>query len=57
MSKLTGLFDVQVPAISRHLKNIFESGELNENMVQLKENFKQTKQSTKKIHDKRFCYW
>lgn len=33
MSKLTGLFDVQVPAISRHLKNIFEIGELNENMV------------------------
>lgn len=27
------LFDVQVPAISRHLKNIFKSGELNENMV------------------------
>lgn len=27
------LFDVQIPAISRHLKNIFESGELDENMV------------------------
>ena len=25
------LFDVNVPAISKHLKNIFESGELNEN--------------------------
>jgi hypothetical protein len=27
------LFGVQVPAISKHLKNIFESGELNENSV------------------------
>jgi len=27
------LFDVQVPAISKHLKNIFESGELDESMV------------------------
>lgn len=27
------LFDVQVPAISKHLKNIFESGELDENSV------------------------
>jgi hypothetical protein len=25
------LFDVQVPAISKHLKNIFEEGELSEN--------------------------
>ena len=25
---LAGLFDVKVPAISKHLKNIFESGEL-----------------------------
>ena len=27
------LFDVQRPAITKHLKNIFESGELNENQV------------------------
>lgn len=27
------LFDVQVPAISKHLKNIFEEGELNEKVV------------------------
>lgn len=27
------LFNVQIPAISKHLKNIFESGELNEEMV------------------------
>lgn len=27
------LFDVQVPAISKHLKNIFEEGELDENVV------------------------
>lgn len=27
------LFDVQVPAISKHLKNIFQEGELNENVV------------------------
>ena len=27
------LFDVNVPAISKHLKNIFAEGELNENMV------------------------
>lgn len=28
-----GLFDVGVPAISKHLKNIFESGELDEKVV------------------------
>lgn len=27
------LFDVQTPAISKHLKNIFADGELEENMV------------------------
>ena len=27
------LFDVQVPAISKHLKNIFQEGELDERMV------------------------
>ena len=27
------LFGVQVPAISKHLKNIFETGELDENSV------------------------
>ncbi len=27
------LFDVQIPAISKHLKNIFESGELEEQVV------------------------
>ena len=27
------LFDVGVPAISKHLKNIFEEGELNETVV------------------------
>ena len=30
---IAALFDVNVPAISKHLKNIFESGELNESMV------------------------
>ena len=27
------VFDVQVPAINKHLKNIFEEGELDENVV------------------------
>ena len=31
--KIAQLFDVNVPAISKHLKNIFDCGELNENMV------------------------
>lgn len=31
--KLSELFDVQRPAITRHLKNIFESGELEEKSV------------------------
>jgi hypothetical protein len=30
---LAGLFNVKVPAVSKHLKNIFESGELDENSV------------------------
>jgi hypothetical protein len=30
---LAGLFDVKVPAVSKHLKNIFESGELEEDSV------------------------
>jgi len=30
---MAALFDVQVPAISKHLKNIFEEGELDETMV------------------------
>jgi hypothetical protein len=30
---LAELFGVQVPAISKHLKNIFESGELEEKSV------------------------
>ena len=30
---IAALFDVNVPAISKHLRNIFESGELNESMV------------------------
>ncbi|MDD3231820.1 MAG: virulence RhuM family protein [Clostridia bacterium] len=30
---ISELFNVQVPAISKHLKNIFESGELNEKVV------------------------
>ena len=30
---MAALFDVSVPAISKHLKNIFESGELDENVV------------------------
>lgn len=30
---MAALFDVNVPAISKHLKSIFESGELDENMV------------------------
>lgn len=31
--KMTELFDVQRPAITKHLKNIFESGELDEQVV------------------------
>jgi len=30
---LAGLFDVKVPAVSKHLKNIFDSGELVEESV------------------------
>lgn len=30
---MAALFDVNIPAISKHLKNIFESGELNEQVV------------------------
>lgn len=30
---IAGLFDIGVPAISKHLKNIFESGELDEKVV------------------------
>ena len=30
---MSTLFDVNTPAISKHLKNIFESGELNVNSV------------------------
>ena len=32
-SKIAELFKVKIPAISKHLKNIFESGELNEKVV------------------------
>lgn len=32
-SKIAELFEVQRPAISKHLKNIFESGELDEKVV------------------------
>lgn len=31
--KIAELFGIQRPAISKHLKNIFESGELNEKVV------------------------
>jgi len=31
--KIAELFEVKIPAISKHLKNIFESGELNEKVV------------------------
>lgn len=31
--KMAELFEVNVPAISKHLKNIFDSNELNENSV------------------------
>ena len=31
--KIAELFDVNVPAVSKHLKNIFDSGELNEKVV------------------------
>jgi len=31
--KIADLFGVQRPAITKHLKNIFETGELNENSV------------------------
>jgi hypothetical protein len=30
---MASLFDVQIPAISKHLKNIFEEGELVENVT------------------------
>jgi hypothetical protein len=30
---LAALFNVKVPAVSKHLKNIFESGELDEDSV------------------------
>lgn len=32
-SAMAELFGVKVPAISKHLKNIFEEGELNEKVV------------------------
>lgn len=32
-SSMSELFDVKIPAVSKHLKNIFESGELDEKMV------------------------
>ncbi|MBW1894860.1 MAG: hypothetical protein JRI91_14370 [Deltaproteobacteria bacterium] len=32
-AKMAELFDVQRPAITKHLKNIFESGELDEKVV------------------------
>jgi len=32
-AKIAELFGVQRPAITKHLKNIFESGELNENSL------------------------
>ena len=32
-SKIAELFEVKIPAISKHLKNIFESGELNKKVV------------------------
>lgn len=32
-SAMADLFDVKIPAISKHLKNIFESGELDEKVV------------------------
>lgn len=32
-ARMAGLFQVGVPAISKHLKNIFESGELQEEVV------------------------
>lgn len=32
-AKLAELFDVQKPAVSKHLKNIFEEGELQEKSV------------------------
>jgi hypothetical protein len=32
-AKMAELFDVKIPAISKHLKNIFESGELDEKVV------------------------
>lgn len=32
-AKMAELFDVKVPAISKHLRNIFECGELDEKVV------------------------
>ncbi len=32
-TKIAELFEVQRPAVTKHLKNVFESGELNEKVV------------------------
>jgi hypothetical protein len=32
-SAMAELFDIKIPAVSKHLKNIFESGELDEKVV------------------------
>lgn len=45
------LFDIGVPAISKHLKNIFEDGELNENSVISK---METTASDGKMYNTRF---
>ena len=49
------LFDVQRPAITKHLKNIFESGELNEDSVSsiLEHTANDAGKITKKIADER----
>lgn len=48
---ISELFDIGVPAISKHLKNIFEDGELNENSVISK---METTASDGKMYNTRF---
>ena len=51
------LFDVEVPAISKHLTNIFSEGELQPEVTVSKLEIVQTEGSrnVKRIHVKRLC--
>ncbi len=48
-AQMAKLFDVKQPAIARHLKNIFESGELDENSVYSKMEYTATDGKTYKV--------